>query len=119
MYNPAGVPMKPCFAASSVALCLAAALLAFEGFPRLTSVEPDTGKTGDVVSAKGENLDKSNIAELYLTTGAKDTKVQIDEQTDKEIKFKVPQAQPGRYHLLVLTANKQSMIEQPVVFTVE
>jgi hypothetical protein len=111
--------MRPRFAALLIALSLLTALLAFDGFPRLTSVEPDTGKTGDVVSAKGENLDKSSIAELYLTTGSKDTKVQISEQTDKEIKFKVPQAQPGRYHLLVLTANKQSLIEQPVIFTVE
>ena len=111
--------MKRCYVSLWIALAIAAAVLAFEGFPRLTSVEPDTGKAGDVVSAKGENLDKSAIAELYLTNGTKDTKAQIAEQTDKEIKFKVPGAPPGRYHLLVLTANKQSMIEQPVVFTVE
>jgi hypothetical protein len=55
-----------------------------------------------------------------LTDGKNDTKVQIDEQSGTEIKFKVPASmKAGRYHLLVLTANKASMIEQPVVFTVE
>jgi hypothetical protein len=41
------------------------------------------------------------------------------EQSDSEIKFKVPQIKPGRYHLAILTANKASIIEQPVVLTVE
>jgi len=99
---------------------LAASLAAWEAFPRITAVEPDTGKAGDVVSAKGENLSKAAIAELYLTDGKNDTKVQIDEQNDAEIKFKIPSAaKAGKYHLMVLTANKASMIEQPVVFNVE
>ena len=112
--------MKPGFVSLLIALVLSAALVAFEGFPKVSAVEPESGKVGDVVSAKGENLDKSSIGELYLTDGKNDTKVQIAEQSDTEIKFKVPEkAKAGRYHLLVLTANKASMIEQPVVFTVE
>ena len=95
------------------------ALCAFQALPRCTVVDPDTGKTGDVISAKGENLDKGNTAELYLTDGSKDTKVVIAEQSGTEIKFKVPQIKPGRYHLAILTANRASMIEQPVVLTVE
>lgn len=87
--------------------------------PRCTSLEPDTGKKGDTVSAKGENLGKSGIAELYLTDGKNDTKVVISAESDTEIKFTVPDMKAGRYHLLVLTANRASLIEQPVVFTVE
>ena len=34
----------------------------------------DTGKVGDIISAKGENLDKSSIGELYLTDGTHDVK---------------------------------------------
>lgn len=98
---------------------LVIALCAFQVLPRCTVVEPDTGKMGDLISAKGENLDKSAIADLYLTDGSKDTKVAISEQTGTEIKFKVPQIKPGRYHLAILTANKASLIEQPVVLTVE
>ena len=112
--------MKPGFASLLIALVLSAALFAFQGFPRVTTVEPDSGKAGDTVSAKGENLDKTSIGEVYLTDGSKDTKVQIEEQTNTEVKFKVPQSlKAGRYHIMVLTANKASLIEQPVVFTVE
>ena len=97
----------------------AVSLLAFQAMPRCTSLEPDTGKKGDTISAKGEFLDKKNMAEVYLTDGAKDFPVKISEQTGTEIKFTVPAIKPGRYHLAVLTAKKDSLIEQPVVFTVE
>lgn len=103
----------------AVLLLMTIALCAFQSLPRLTSVEPDTGKKGDVVTAKGENLNKNATGELYLTDGKNDTKVVISDQSDAEIKFTVPDVKPGRYHLLTLTANKASMIEQPVVLTVE
>ena len=100
-------------------LCMAVALYAFQALPRCTSVDPDTAKVGDVVSVKGENLDKKNSADVYLTDGTKDTKVSVSEQSESEIKFKVPQIKPGRYHVAILTANKASIIEQPVVLTIE
>jgi hypothetical protein len=98
---------------------MAVALYAFQALPRCNSVDPDTAKVGDVVSVKGENLDKKSSADLYLTDGSKDTKAAISEQSETEIKFKVPQIKPGRYHLAILTANKASIIEQPVVLTIE
>ncbi|HTA69510.1 MAG TPA: IPT/TIG domain-containing protein, partial [Bryobacteraceae bacterium] len=82
-------------------------------------VDPDTGKVGDMIAVKGENLNKTTISDVYLTDGSKDTKAVISEQTDTQIKFKVPEIKPGRYHLAMLTANGASMIEQPVVLTVE
>ncbi len=100
-------------------LCVAVALYALQTFPRCTSVDPDTAKAGDVVSLKGENLGKKVSGDVYLTDGSKDTKVAISDQSDTEIKFKVPQVKPGRYHVSILTANKASIIEQPVVLTVE
>jgi|SRR5579863_4532421 len=98
---------------------MAIALGAFQALPRCTSVDPDTGKKGDTITAKGEHLSKSGMAELYLTDGKKDTKVDIAEQSDTEVKFKIPEVAAGRYHLLTLSADKASLIEQPVVFTVE
>jgi hypothetical protein len=56
---------------------------------------------------------------LYLTDGKVDTKVAVMEQSSDKIKFQVPRIKPGRYHLAFLTANKASIIEQPVVLTVE
>lgn len=100
--------------------CLVALNLpSFQGSARLTTVEPESGKVGDDASAKGENLDKANISEFYLTDGKNDFKAVITEQTAEAIKFKVPKAPAGRYHLMLLTAKKDSMLEQPVVFTVE
>ena len=108
------------YASLVIAIALSPALFSFAGFPKVTTVEPDTGKVGDIISAKGENLDKSSIGEVYLTDGTHDVKMQITEQTESEVKFKVPaNTKAGRYHLMVLTADKKSFIEQPVVFTVE
>ncbi len=94
-------------------------LWAYQGSPMITTVEPDTGKAGDAVSAKGTNLDKSKVSELYLTDDKNDTKAVVTTQSDSEIKFMIPKMAAGRYHLMVLTANKASMIEQPVILTVE
>ena len=97
----------------------AAALLAFQGMPRCTAVDPDTAKTGDTVNITCEHVDKSTVADLYLTDGKDDTKVPVMEHDADKIKFTVPKIKPGRYHIAFLTANKASMIEQPVVLNVE
>jgi hypothetical protein len=98
---------------------LAGTLAAFQGSPRCTAVDPDTAKTGDTVNATCENVNKSTVADLYLTDGKDDTKIAVKEQTADKITFQVPRIKPGRYHIALLTANKASIIEQPVVLTVE
>lgn len=92
-----------------------------QAMPRMTGVEPGNGKAGDVLTASGENLDKAQVAELYLTDGKKDTKVAMTEQTATSIKFKIPAgATAGRFSLMVLTAGKEpKLIEEPVRVTVE
>jgi hypothetical protein len=109
--------MKACWIV--LLLISAAALSAFQGFPKCTAVDPDTAKTGDMVSIACENADKTHVADVYLTDGTNDTKVTIMERSAEKIKFQVPTVKPGRYHIAFLTANKASMIEQPVVLTVE
>jgi hypothetical protein len=103
----------------AVLLISAAALAAFQGLPKCTAVDPDTAKTGDTISVTCENADKSNVSDLYLTDGKDDTKVAIMERATDKIKFQVPRIKPGRYHIAFLTTNKASMVEQPVVLTVE
>jgi hypothetical protein len=105
-------------------LCLAVLLLAAapaRAQSRLTGVDPLNGKTGDVVSAAGENIEKPKVVELYLTDGAKDFKVQILEQTDALIKFKVPGTiKAGRYALMIKTGGPDpKLLEQPIKFTVD
>lgn len=102
------------------AMLLPLALFA-ESMPRMTTVEPGTAKAGDVLNVAGENLDKANVAELYLTDGKNDLKVAVTEQNEKSIKFKVPDtAKPGRFALMILTPGKEGkLIEQPVKVTIE
>jgi hypothetical protein len=96
-------------------------LSAQASFPRMTTVEPAVAKVGAVVSAVGENLDKTNVAELLLTDGKSDVHVQITEQTTASLKFKVPDsAKPGRFSLVIRTATTPPKeYVQPVKITVE
>jgi len=58
-------------------LFAAVVLLAQADVPQVRSVEPATAKVGDVLTATGENLDRANVAEAYLTAGTNDFKVAI------------------------------------------
>jgi hypothetical protein len=104
-------------------LCAAAttALALAQESPRMKSVEPASGKVGDDLTVSGENLDAKFVKEVYLTDGKTDFKMEVKEQTAEAIKAKVPdKVKPGRYSLMVLTAEKTpKLIEQPVKFTVE
>ena len=109
-----------------VSLLLAAGFAAYAqtGNPRMTTVDPDTGKRGDIITVNGENLGKQHVAKLYLTDGGdgkNDVEVQIIEQTDTSIKFKIPaKAMSGRLALMILTTTKPAQyVEEPVKLTIE
>ena len=113
--------MKLSFVAS---LLLAAAATAYgQAMPRMTAVEPQNGKTGDVIVVSGENLQKDMVAKVYLTDGKNDFEVSVSEQTEKELKFKIPAKAAGRLSLMILTTSKdpkdQKLIEQPVKVQVD
>jgi hypothetical protein len=88
---------------------------------RLSAVAPDSGKIGDVINVTGEQIDAAKVDELYLTDGKNDFKVQIVEQTDTAIKFKIPaKIKAGRYSLMLKTKGADpKLLEQPVRFTVD
>ncbi len=88
---------------------------------RITSVTPDTVKAGGEASAIGEDIDGAKVDKLYLTNGKDDFEVQISEQTEKSIKFKVPaDMKPGRWALMVRTKGADpKLMEQPTKVTVE
>ena len=108
------IQMKLSFAA---ALLLGAAFIvcAQQAVPRMVSVEPMNGKPGDVITVSGENLQKDVVEKLFLTDGKNDTQVEVVDQADKGIKFKIPAVKPGRLSLMIQTAGKDAkLIEQPV-----
>ncbi len=112
-------------AARAIALLSCLGMLSAQtSFPRMTTVEPMTAKIGDVVTASGENLDKNNVSEIFLTDNKSDFKVQITEQAAAAIKFRVPESvKAGRFGVVIRTpgtqANPAKDYVQPVKLTVE
>ena len=108
-----------------VSLLLASAFAAYgqQAMPRMTAVEPQNGKLGDVIVVSGENLQKDVVAKVYLTDGKNDIEVTVSDQTDKELKFKVPAKATGRLSLMILTHAKDpkdaKLIEQPVKLQID
>jgi len=102
-------------------LSLTSGILAQSASPRVETAEPDAGKAGAVITINGENLEKSNVSEIFLTDGKNDLKAVVTEQAAKLIKFKIPEkAAAGRYSVMLLTAGKEpKYLEQPVKITVE
>jgi hypothetical protein len=107
---------------SIVTLLLAATLVLFaqEAMPRMSSVDPQSGKSGDVVAVTGENLDKATVGKVYLTDGKNDLICEVSEQTATSLKIKIPDKATGRMALMILTIGKEpKLIEQPVKVTIE
>jgi hypothetical protein len=106
----------------AVPLLFAATLVLFgqETMPRMSSVDPSSGKAGDVIAVTGENLDKDNVGKVYFTDGKNDIVCEITGQTATELKLKIPAKATGRMALMILTVGKEpKLIEQPVKVTIE
>ena len=107
---------------SAVPLLFAATLVLFgqEAMPRMSSVDPGSGKAGDVITVTGENLDKAGVSKVYLTDDKNDFVCEVTEQTATEIKFKIPAKATGRLALMILTTGKEpKLITQPVKISIE
>lgn len=102
----------------SAAVLLAVAILSAEDL-RVVSVDPDTAKVGDVVTVKGDGIDKANVDVLYLTDGKTDIKVEVMEQSAKAIKFKVPESAKAHRWAVMVHTTKDQLIEEPVRVTIE
>lgn len=104
-----------------VVTCVTALAFAQQAMPRMTTVEPGNGKVGDILTVAGENLQKEQVAKVYLTDGKDDLQVEVTEQAATALKFKIPvKAKPGRFALMLLTSGKDAkLIEQPVKVTIE
>jgi hypothetical protein len=86
----------------------------------IQEVAPMNVRPGDTVVASGLNLGKKWVLDLYITNGTDDVKVEVTEQTDKQITFKVPANLTGRYRLMIMTNTVEpKFIEQPVRILVE
>jgi hypothetical protein len=99
---------------------LGVAAWAQEAMPRMSTIEPASGKKGDVIAVTGENLEKTSVAKVYLTDGKNDLECVVTGQSATEIKIKIPEKATGRMALMILTGGKEPrLIEQPVKITIE
>jgi hypothetical protein len=113
------IQMKLSFVAPLVVAAMLA-VCAQQAMPRMSTAEPGSGKTGDVITVAGENLQKDTVAKVYLTDGKNDTEVEVVEQSATAIKFKIPAKVTGRLALMVLTTGKDAkLMEQPVKVQIE
>ena len=89
--------------------------------PVMRIVNPEAVKAGAVAAVSGEFLDKSRVAEVYLTDGKVDIKVEIIEQASGSLKFRVPEnTAAGRYNLMALLVGEvPTLIETPARLRVE
>jgi hypothetical protein len=91
------------------------------GVPTMKEVQPAVAMPGAMVVVSGEHLDKDHVAEVYLTRGGNDTKVQVTSQSKNELRFKVPvDAESGRYGIaLLFNAKTPMLLDQPVYLNVK
>jgi hypothetical protein len=94
--------------------------------PQMNTISSRVAKPGDVIDISGLGLSTKQIDELYLTDHKFDMKVKVVEQSDKQIKFRVPPfAKPGRMQILVLTRPDEArhedakLLEQPLYLVIE
>jgi hypothetical protein len=84
--------------------------------PRVTSVEPPSGKVNDDVTLTGENLGKDSVANVFLSDAQDDFKATLVEQAEQKILVKIPKVKAGDYNLSIQV--KDRIIILPVRFTV-
>jgi hypothetical protein len=90
--------------------------------PLMKVVQPDSAKTGDEVTVSGTNLEKANVAAVYLTQGDRTIKVKVTSETETELRFTVPaDLKPGRFGIMVLTTGGDDAreIDEPVFLSIE
>jgi hypothetical protein len=85
--------------------------------PRVTSVDPNSGKVNDTATVAGTNLDKPGVSAVYLSDEKNDYKATVVEQSAEKIVFKVPQVKPGEYNVSLQEGDK--LFIKPIKFTVE
>jgi IPT/TIG domain len=100
-----------------VGAILLASLALAQGTPRVTSVEPPSGKVNDSVTVTGENLGKSTVSGAFLSDDKNDYMATLVEQAEGKIVIKVPQVKAGDYHVSLQVGN--NIYIQPVRFTVQ
>jgi hypothetical protein len=105
----------------SLLIALGLAQVTSAQVPQMKQAVPSRGAIGSEVRVTGLYLDKTKVAEVYLTDQTLDLMVKVLDQTADSIKFRIPPSvKPGRLQLLLKTTGKDALLlEQPLYITVE
>ena len=100
-----------------LAILLASPALFSQGSPKVSGVDPTTGKVNDSVTVSGANLAKDSVSAVFLSDDKSDYKAVIVEQSADKIVMKVPQVKPGSYNISIQVGN--GILIEPVRMTVQ
>src|SRR5262245_41492946 len=84
----------------ALAFLLAPVLFA-QASPRVTGVDPASGKVDDAITVAGTNLGKASVSGVFLSDDKEDHKATVVDQADEKIVIKVPQVKAGDYNLSI------------------
>ena len=101
----------------AAAAVLLAPLVFAQSVPRVTGIEPSSGKVNDNVTVKGENLGKGSVSAALLSDDKADHKATIVEQATEKIVIKIPQVKSGEYNISIQVGN--NIYIQPLRFMVQ
>ena len=99
------------------AAVLVAQLVFAQGVPRVTGIEPSSGKVNDNVTVKGENLGKGSVSDAFLSDDKTDYKATIVDQAAEKVVIKIPQVKSGDYNISIQVG--KNIYIQPVRFKVQ
>jgi hypothetical protein len=99
------------------AAVLLAPLVFAQGAPRVTGIDPTSGKVNDNLTVSGANLDKGTVSAVYLSDDKSDYKAALVEQAGDKIVVKVPRVKAGNYNVSIQVGN--NIYIQPVRFEVQ
>jgi hypothetical protein len=103
--------------AITAVLVLCGASIAFsQGAPKVTGVDPNSGKVNDSVTVSGSNLEKPSVSGVFLSDDKTDYKATIVEQSADKIVVKVPQVKPGSYNISIQVGT--GILIEPVRITI-
>lgn len=98
-------------------MILFTALVPAQGAPRVTGVEPASGKVNDNFTVTGENLGKGSVSAVFVSDDKVDYKATVIDQSADKIVAKVPEVKPGDYNVSIQVGN--NIFIQPVRFKVQ
>ena len=85
--------------------------------PKITAVDPATGKVNDSVTVSGAGIGKDAVTAVFLSDDKSDYKAVIVTQAADKIVMKIPQVKAGGYNVSIQVGN--GILIEPVRFTVQ